>query len=720
MKLKYKILIGTVSAAALLGIIIPIAIKIPADGIHNGVGLKGVIYKTNQSQQQDSIKEQLNETNPNSLADLSNAKIINTEPNPKEENQKQEEKIVINQNDEQLKAPILAEQPINPFTLPEIIQEEVKVDGFSTKAKIRNQPERIQFLSDQKNKISNPDQYISDHVPNVVALELTDQFSKYTAKKAASEFKQTFSSIAEALRILDGRKLTEFLAKDTNYWNRLFARFTDLFNNPNLKNFLTDEGLAKFNQFNQLPQLERFAKYFAYLDTNKLNELSADAKAKLQKGEVLESRNLYVDSKGRLNSSTFTPLPGFNKVIARLDYENKNKRIFKLKDIYNRKPDNILNGEYDGWIKRDVTQQYLAKGIKIYDGVSIAALAEQSSNTDQKQDKLVVTFDFSNPQTKANAKQTLLSLKENNQLVTGYRVINISNSLEDTNALKEVLANLPDKILLLELIFNQINSTALAALENKSISELSLYTTNQDKVVDFAINPLYLRNVSWINTNNIGNDLNQINNNYKHIVFNTITFNQEDINKSIKNFNNPLSRINLGLRMAYWVRNNEPFFQGFRGSGKYTDHNEFANGYPANLDLSNTNLKTLAGLEFDDKKKLSNGFRLLHSLKLANNSEFYTLNIEEMNNALFAKVMNLNPNLSIPSTITFSNGLETKMIKLTTNNPNQILSSDGIANLKTLLKTATSNFNNKPIIVSKNSVALIKQLQDHNIAIMQQ
>lgn len=435
---------------------------------------------------------------------------------------------------------------------------------------------------------------------------------------------------------------------------------------------------------------------------------------------MLEPRNLYVDSKGRLNSTTFSPLPGFNKVISRLEYENKNKRIFRLKDTYHRKPDNILKGEYDGWTKRDVTKQYIDNGIKIYDGVSIATLTEQTQEPIKKEDKVVVSFDFTNQQTKSKAKEVLESLKENNQSITGYRFINISSSTEDQKALKEALENLPEKIPFLELIFTNPTTAALAVLENKKITELSLYTTDKTPVVDFPINPLYLRNVSWINTNEVSNQT-AYNQDYPgKIVFNTISFNQNDIEISNQKYNNPLTRINQGLRMAYWVRNNEPFFQGIKGAGAYPDHNEFSNGYPTNLDLSQTNLKSLLGLEFDDKKKLSNGFRQLHSLKLANNSSIYSLSADEMNNSQYAKIMNLNPNLTKPAVITFSNGIETKTIQITTKNANEVLSADGLDNLRALQKVAKTNFNDTPILISKGSVALIKQLQDNHIAFVQE
>lgn len=86
----------------------------------------------------------------------------------------------------------------------------------------------------------------------------------------------------------------------------------------------------------------------------------------------------------------------------------------------------------------------------------------------------------------------------------------------------KILKALPTEIPQLEIFFETQNTSALIALKDKKIKELALYTTGNSLLEEWNINPLALRGVEWINTNDA----------WTRIGFNTISFDQENIKRS--------------------------------------------------------------------------------------------------------------------------------------------------------------------------------------------
>nr|WP_318033797.1 putative immunoglobulin-blocking virulence protein [Mycoplasmopsis bovis] len=190
---------------------------------------------------------------------------------------------------------------------------------------------------------------------------------------------------------------------------------------------------------------------------------------------------------------------------------------------------------------------------------------------------------------------------------------------------------LPDNIPQLELFFSAeaTNTSSLIALENKRIKELSLYTLGNSLLHKWSFNPLALRNTEWINTvdYNVSRDFRPNTSIPTRITFDTIAFDSDDFkNKSFE-------RINDGLRMVYFARNNEPFFQAGLGPGLNPDHNEGNNSYPMGLDFSRVEgIKSLRNLVFNDVVKSNNTPRKIRRLTLFNKYETYLSFLNTMKN----------------------------------------------------------------------------------------
>ncbi|UWV94340.1 putative immunoglobulin-blocking virulence protein [Mycoplasmopsis cynos] len=160
--------------------------------------------------------------------------------------------------------------------------------------------------------------------------------------------------------------------------------------------------------------------------------------------------------------------------------------------------------------------------------------------------------------------------------MTSYRIINIGRNNANQSFIN-IFKALPDKIPQLELFFETHNTTSLIALEDKEIDELSLYTTGNSNAGGWSINPWALKKTRlWVNMidYNVSFDYKPGLRVATRLGFDDIAFEDSDFDG--KDF----SRINNGIRMVYWVRNNERVFQGGLGAGLKPDRNEGENSYP--------------------------------------------------------------------------------------------------------------------------------------------
>ncbi|SYV95910.1 Uncharacterised protein [Mycoplasma putrefaciens] len=134
--------------------------------------------------------------------------------------------------------------------------------------------------------------------------------------------------------------------------------------------------------------------------------------------------------------------------------------------------------------------------------------------------------------------------------------------------------------------------------------------------------------------------------------------------------------------MVYYARNNEPFFQGRYGGGLEPDQQQGDNSYPTGLDFSRVkSVKSLRGLQFNDSQKPSNKPRLIKRLTLFNNQQEFEISTSELSQA---NLQNLDENNQFdPPKIYFSNGNNTRVIKITDSN---LLSEPAKTNLRRYFK----------------------------------
>lgn len=189
-----------------------------------------------------------------------------------------------------------------------------------------------------------------------------------------------------------------------------------------------------------------------------------------------------------------------------------------------------------------------------------------------------------------------------------------------------------------------------------------------------------------------------------------MAFDEVDYDETGIDLDEKLKRINDGLRMVYWVRNNEPIFQGGFGPGLNPDNKESENSYPQGLDLSRVKkIRSLRGLYFHDKFKSSNSKpRKLRRVKLYSSGSAFDISSEELNEAGFNKHLVLNEPTPPRTKILFSNGNLTTKVKIT---GKKLLNSEGLSNLNILFRYAES-LKNRTVEVDKDANELKAQLKN--------
>ncbi|WP_215773290.1 putative immunoglobulin-blocking virulence protein [Mesomycoplasma hyorhinis] len=467
----------------------------------------------------------------------------------------------------------------------------------------------------------------------------------------------------------------------------------------------------------------KYAKLIYYLDYNKLVKGSKENEEYLKKGFTInpDNTNITVDADGTLHSYSWSPI--LNQVTSLLQRDNEERRAFGYSSYYGRSGGDILNGTYEGWTKTDVTngEEYKKYNVSKSDGINISKLTKNADNKAKtsRNEGIVVTVDFSNPSGYERVRKLIKELTADHKEITSYRFFHIGKN-DANQKFKDILAELPTKLPQLELLMDSTNTSALLALENKQIDELSIYTEGNSLSDDWAINPWALKNVAWYNTNdyNVSFDYAPGAKVATRVTFNSLAFDDSDYTGGHEP--KDYKRINDGLRMAYWTRNNEKVFQGGWGPGLQPDVNESENSYPTGLDLTRvTKMKSLRGLNFTDTQKSSNSKpRKLTRIGLYNNSNTFEIDVDELNNAHFDVLDTSVPMAQPKPKIFFSNDGATKRIKVVAKGSIHTLTSTGASNLNILLENGrqkhddTKLFTNRSIIVDKSDSQLINSLKN--------
>ncbi|TQC51520.1 putative immunoglobulin-blocking virulence protein [Mycoplasmopsis mucosicanis] len=523
------------------------------------------------------------------------------------------------------------------------------------------------------------------------------------------------------LRLLNSPKIKEFLLKEAQdqYESKIAEFQRDLENfQAEVKRF-EEEAYADAAKYHKLPEdqktdqaWEPIKKKFreleekkhelegykerknvwliSNLDPNKFSKLAPRVDQDLKKGYSIDPNNAYINENGELDSYAFSPAPGFNSVTDRLSRDNKERRIFNFDSWYPLNGPDILNDKYPGWTNTDVTNDYKDKLGLPDAGVKLKSLRKD----DGTKSGIILEIDASYDEAYKKAKDIIEKVKQQGIEITGYKIVNMGK-LGRQN-FKEILQALPEKIKLLKLFYEGFDTSDLIELENKEIDELGIYTTSNNIYDDiWTINPLSLRKVAWVNTNDFNAPGGYIGGYIPPSVikFDGLSFDEGDYkydaNTGAIDYTNPasLQRINDGLRLAYWTRNNEPFFQGGFGPGLKPDHNEAGNSWPLGLDLSRTkHIRSLKGLQFNDIEGKNAGTRKLKRLKLYSQGEYFNIDVDDLNDGQFDTIM-ISQMPQMPKTKIWFSDKTTKKVKITSRK-GIALAASGKANLQALFRWA--------------------------------
>lgn len=732
MKLVHKLAIGIAVSSAIAATAIALGITFGGNGLDIKDSVRGVIYKTEQVEKiednKQSPKPDNTEKEDQKVPEIKAPEVIqDPKEQPKPEKPKEELKESEPapapepvpqpapepapaptpepepQKDETLK-PNVAEEPVEPLQLPPVEEKESdpikELGNLKVKYRQQQQPKRVYFKSWEKAGITNPkgaDWYKAVIVPEVLGLEFTEQVKQANVKAVKEGFTTHHlpPSLKSNIESLSNDDLDAFANNNPDHWKRVFERWKPLFDNGDkVYEFLTEEGKQKYPKIKKLSGAAKYLRLLQYFDMSKFTVLTPEAEKNIKEGFIIDPRNLYVDENGRLSSNTYSPLPGHNKVTSRLERDNEQYRTFGYKTPFNRTPSSVGTGDYYGWKKTRATHEYDKYKLNETHGVTFWKYEREEKSDKYRNHGVVLEINFANKEGYEKSVQLLKQLKKDNVEITGYRFKNMGSS-DSNQRFKEILSELPNKIQMLELFFETTNTSAMLALENKEIAELSLYTSINPLLEDWSFNPYSVRKTTWINTNdyNVSKDFARDVKKYSRIVFDAIAFDQSDIYENKTKWEDKMERINWGLQMVYTVRNNEPFFQGAMGQGNRPDHNEKGNSYPIGLDLSRTKLTSLRGMFFEDVKK-QNGLRKLKRLKLFNDKAAFAIDVEDLNEAQFNHVLDIPGSMYPPTKITFSNGTQTTSIRVTSKSGKDI-DANGIDNLKVLRDYGRESFTAK-------------------------
>ncbi|QVK05727.1 putative immunoglobulin-blocking virulence protein [Mycoplasma mycoides] len=655
----------------------------------------------------------------------------------KETEKKIEEKIIIPpaKKEEKIEAAKPEPKPVvkNPetkITSPKIIKTKktIKIAGIDVEAEIEGPPGFVVHERDKQRGISNPTKPYQNHTVNkILSVTVTKELKEKVAKDALdggngydegaglfnnsifNVFKEEFNSGKELNDILSS--LESVARQNSGAFQNTLERYKKLLDSNNVINFLKSEAQKEYPKLKSKFQTknQEYIWLIANLDQSKFTKIASTSEKYLEKGLTISPRSAFINEAGEIDSNGWGPPDEYNTVTSRLRRDNSEYRVFDYDEYYSRSSDRIANGTYPGWVKEDVSDQYAKKyNFKASDGIRFSKLERINPNPAKGKlnSGLVLDLDVSNDEAYRRSKELIEKLQKDGEQITSYRIKNMGEKNSD-QAFKDILGALPKDIQQLELFFSDkaTNTASLIAVENKNIKELSLYTSGNSLKKAWSYNPLALRNTTWINTidYNVSAEYSSHDKITTRITFNTLAFDQDDFK------DNNYDRINDGLRMVYYARNNEPFFQGGHGPGLEPDKKLGQNSYPTGLDFSRvTGIRSLKGLKFNDEIDSSNEPRKITELTLFNDKNHFEISSDELNEANLEHLSTGEGNPEKPK-IHFSNGSQTTKIRITGTTQ---LTSEGKNNLDKYLEyNETLKNSGKQIEIPEGSEALKKQLE---------
>ncbi|CAT05037.1 Uncharacterised protein [Mesomycoplasma conjunctivae] len=343
------------------------------------------------------------------------------------------------------------------------------------------------------------------------------------------------------------------------FWKEIYQRSVDL---------------PKYN-------LEREKNYLKVLQ-----ELQANPKTSLTAEELKSLRQ------GLLPTLTDPNVWGYedeskNPVLNHLKGNNK-KRLLNIPSWYSRSPHGIATLQYDGWDRSNISGNFSSEinssGVS-GDSIQVFEYKPNAQNEDKSRQPLkviVLNADDNNAFEKFREILDKVIKKDNGVKAVVLRNVGLKNSLQNVEL---ILKNLPNSIEKLTLFLeNQSATYGLGSLRGHKLKELELYTSANSVASNWGINPNALKDVDFISfdynnqatfAKNPGEQI------PGSIIFDTLRWDKGD----------NINTVNEGLKIVFDSKINQRVFQGsFGGKG----------GYPTGLDFSNTDVKSLKGINFSE------------------------------------------------------------------------------------------------------------------------
>ncbi|QMT98511.1 putative immunoglobulin-blocking virulence protein [Mycoplasma tullyi] len=366
---------------------------------------------------------------------------------------------------------------------------------------------------------------------------------------------------------------------------------------------------------------------------------------------------------------------------------------------YNPTPSDIINGDFRGWTKTDITNTYINDkdyGIDGNDGIQVRHYTPTNKDDPyykNKDDLNVFELDVDNTSGYDKFIKFIKKVyeKEPNKKI-GVVLRNVGKT-NTTRNVYDILQALPQNVETLTVFLDGANTTSLLALENRKLRELNIYTTGRVNTDLWGINPLAIRHINFIpsllayNVAGFGDSYATGTTIGSTPIFTTLKFDRNDDYK----------RVQEGIDIAF-DRRSERIFQGnFQGQGAKPIFWDFADA-PIIRNLKNLNVRD-AELRF---------VRLSADLIDTDNmgNSFVTYDLNEFNHSQWTAAMRYRGAPGDKLKISFGRGTEIAQPRaLVLRGAQNTLEQEGLDNLKTFVKYATNSGAFKDVFVSTQFLA---------------
>ncbi|WP_208664614.1 putative immunoglobulin-blocking virulence protein, partial [Mycoplasma nasistruthionis] len=348
--------------------------------------------------------------------------------------------------------------------------------------------------------------------------------------------------------------------------------------------------------------------------TDALNYLETAAAT----GQILHT-NIMASEWGYNTQPIWGPRSDAENAVVQWEIKQNESLTLGNSSKWQRDPQKIIEGRFDGWGKYDETESYINQGltgarvtgyeyvggkrVRKNDGLRVFTYKPDANNAIgiKKGNMKLLEVDASNPK----GYDKWLNFLKNNTDIKMLRIKSIGEA-DKNESLRSLLEQLPSHVTSVELFFATKDTSAMSGLKNKVLDNVGLYTTipnidEEDDRTDWGIDPIALLNTKFVPAT--GRTLRSFTpqaagDRAESIQFNTIRPSKTDSFEDVRR----------GFEIALKTKEDWRIFNGRFGSGSW----------PSYIDLSlNPQLRSLKGLPLNQ--------RVFQKLTLHNQGEIYEL-----------------------------------------------------------------------------------------------